>query len=183
MIKFITGNPNKLAEVREILQGVNIEQLQIDLPEIQEIDPHKVIEAKLQEARKHHQGEMMVEDTSLYLEALENKLPGPLIKWFEKALGNDGIANLAARYGVHGATATNLIGYLDGRGEIHFFEGSAKGNIVFPRGEKNFGWDPIFQPDGSIKTFAQMTQKEKNAISHRRKSLMKLREYLVNHQK
>ena len=178
MIHMITGNPGKLKEVRAILSGTQIEQLDIDLPEIQEIDAKKVIEAKLREARKHHQGVMMVEDTSLYFDAMESKLPGPFIKWFEKALGNEGIASLAAHYGIHGATATNLIGYMDEQGNIQYFEGSLRGSIVFPRGEAGFGWDPIFQPDGYIKTLAQLTLEEKNQISHRRKALMKLRESL-----
>jgi hypothetical protein len=48
----------------------NIKQMDIDLAELQEIDPHKIIEAKLIEARKHHDGEFIVEDTSLYMDCL-----------------------------------------------------------------------------------------------------------------
>jgi inosine/xanthosine triphosphate pyrophosphatase family protein len=78
-IQFITGNKNKFAEAQKIIS--NLEQLDVDLPEIQEIDAKKVIEAKLQEARNLFEGEFVVEDTSLYLDCL-NGLPGPLIKWF-----------------------------------------------------------------------------------------------------
>ncbi len=178
MIHFITGNPGKLKEVREILGNIQIEQLDIDLPEIQELDPHKVIAAKLAEARKHHKGEMIVEDTSLYLDALGGKLPGPFIKWFLESLGAEGIAEIATRYGIHGAKATNLLGYMDANGNVKFFEGSIKGNVVYSRGANGFGWDPIFQPDKYIKTMAQLTGEEKNKISHRRIALEKLREYL-----
>ena len=84
---FITGNKGKLVEVQEIISSV--EQLDIDLPEIQDIDAQEIIRAKLEEAQKHHQGQFIVEDTSLYLDCL-NGLPGPLIKWFMKTIGNDG---------------------------------------------------------------------------------------------
>ncbi|MBA3733078.1 non-canonical purine NTP pyrophosphatase [Patescibacteria group bacterium] len=91
---FITGNKGKLAEVQSILG--NVEGLDIDIPEIQDIDANKIIKAKLEEAQKHHAGEFIVEDNSLYLEAL-NGLPGPLIKWFMKTIGNDGLYKLAIK--------------------------------------------------------------------------------------
>jgi len=56
-----------------------------------------------------------------------------------------------------------------------------KGKIVMPRGDKNFGvfgWDPVFQPEGSSKTFAEMEKEEKNKISHRFRALFKLQEFL-----
>jgi inosine/xanthosine triphosphate pyrophosphatase family protein len=54
MLYFITGNKNKFQEFQDILGKENVEQLQIDLDEIQEVDPHKIIRHKLQEALKHH---------------------------------------------------------------------------------------------------------------------------------
>lgn len=88
-IKFITGNKNKFEEVKNIL-GLPLEQLDIDLSEIQEIDAREVLRQKLRVAEEHGKGEYIVEDTSLYLFCLGGKLPGPLVKWFEKAIGNDG---------------------------------------------------------------------------------------------
>ena len=82
---FITGNKNKFEEVKSILP--NTEQLDIDLPEIQDIDAKIIIRAKLLAALKHKDGEFIVEDTSLYLDCLGG-LPGPLIKWFMKNMGN-----------------------------------------------------------------------------------------------
>ena len=76
-LHFITGNKGKLLEVQSILGDVTA--LDIDLAEIQSLDAHEIIKAKLDEARKHHNGQFIVEDTSLYFEAL-NGLPGPLIK-------------------------------------------------------------------------------------------------------
>ena len=61
MLYFITGSQGKFREVKAILPEV--EMLEMDLPEIQGIDAKKIIEAKLEEATKHHAGEFIVEDT------------------------------------------------------------------------------------------------------------------------
>ncbi|QQS22631.1 non-canonical purine NTP pyrophosphatase [bacterium] len=175
-LKFITGNKNKLAEVQAVLP--NIEQLDIDLVEIQDIDPHSIIAAKLKEALNHHDGEFIVEDTSLYLDGI-NGLPGPFIKWFLQKLDTEGIATLAQNSGNTRASAKVIIGYAKNKDDIKFFEGSILGNIVSPRGETTFGWDPVFQPDGYEKTFAEMTSQEKNQISMRRIAIEKLKEYLT----
>lgn len=174
VLYFITGNENKLKEARLILGDV--ESLEIDLPEIQSLNPKEVIEAKLREARKHHQGHLFCEDVSLSLDCF-NGLPGTLIKWFLKSLGPEGIANITKQYNNSKATAKAFIGYYCNN-KLHFFEGEVKGSIVAPRGDSMFGWDPIFQPDGHDKTFAEMTLEEKNKISHRRKALQKLKEHL-----
>jgi inosine triphosphate pyrophosphatase len=166
MIYFITGNKGKLAEAKEIIP--ELEGLDIDLPEIQEIDAEKVIEAKLLEARKHHSGEFVVEDTSLYFDAIPG-LPGPLIKWFLKTIDNQGMADLVDKYGVNTGKAVNMLGYIDSNDKITYFEGSI---------DNGFGWDMIFQPSGYEKTFAEMSQSEKNAISMRRMAFEKLAEAL-----
>jgi inosine triphosphate pyrophosphatase len=177
MIYFITGNKNKLEEVRLVLP--NVEQLDIDLPEIQEIDAKEIIKNKLLEALNHAKGEFIVEDTSLYLDCLKG-LPGPLIKWFLKTVGNNGLAEIAEKLGDDKAEAKTIIGYAKNHEEIFFFEGAIKGRIIKPKGESNFGWDPIFLPDGYEKTFAEMSREEKNKISMRRNALNKLSEFLRN---
>lgn len=174
---FLTGNKGKLEELQAILGEV--EQLDIDLPEIQEIDPHAIIKAKLEAARAHHKGNFIVEDTSLYLDAL-NGLPGPLIKWFMKTVGIDGLYTMAAAFGNFGAEAKTLIGYCSEEGEIEFFEGAIRGSIVRPRGECGFGWDPIFQPEGKDKTFGELPREEKNQFSMRKLAAEKLRAHLSN---
>jgi len=177
MIYFLTGNKGKLYEATEILGAV--QELDIDLPEIQDLDPHEVIKAKLKEAQQHHQGEFMVEDTSLSLEAIRG-LPGTLIKWFLKSIGTEGIFKLADNEKNYKANALCVIGYSDKSGKTHFFEGRVEGTIVSPRGDSNFGWDPIFVPTGHSKTYAEMGNSEKNQISHRRMALDKLKKYLDN---
>lgn len=176
-ITFITGNEGKLREARAILNDLEVISKEIDLPEIQEIDARKVIEAKLQEAYALHKGAYIVEDTSLYINAL-NGLPGPLIKWFLQSLKNEGLAALAQKYDDQNAYASSMIGYITDDGETHFFEGRIDGVIVLPQGESDFGWDPIFMPDSSEKTFAQMSAEEKNAISHRKIAFTKLSTFL-----
>lgn len=174
MIKFITGNKGKIEEALQILGDVD--SLDLDLIEIQEIDAQVIIEAKLKEAEKIHKGEFIVEDTSLYLDALGG-LPGPLIKWFMKTIGNDGLYKIAEKLGENGAEAKTIIGYSDVDGKVKFFEGSVRGTISEPRGT-GFGWDPIFIPSGYKKTFGEMTSNEKNEISMRKIAFEKLREYL-----
>ncbi|MFV0233270.1 RdgB/HAM1 family non-canonical purine NTP pyrophosphatase [Empedobacter falsenii] len=63
----------------------------------------------------------------------------------------------------------------------YFFEGRVNGTIATEiMGNNGFGYDPIFIPDGFSKSFAQMTPKEKNAISHRGKAIEKLNDFLTN---
>ncbi|KAL6032744.1 hypothetical protein STEG23_016182 [Scotinomys teguina] len=52
-----------------------------------------------------------------------------------------------------------------------------QGQIVKPRGSRDFGWDPCFQPDGYEQTYAEMPKAEKNSISHRFQALLKLQEH------
>ena len=175
MIYFITGNKNKFTEAKAILHDV--EQMDIDLPEIQEIDAKEIIRKKLLEALNYTKGEFIVEDTSLRFYCLKG-LPGPLIKWFLKTVGNNGLAEIAEKLGDDRAEAKTIIGYARNREKIYFFEGAIKGKIVKPKGKSDFGWDPIFLPDGYEKTFAEMSHEEKNKISMRRKALNKLSEFL-----
>lgn len=176
MTKFITGNVNKFNEVKSILP--DIEQLDIDLPEIQSLDPHEIISAKLEAALEQiPEGDICVEDTSLYCEGLKG-LPGPFIKWFMKSLGREDMAKLVLSTDNDKAEARTLIGYADINGEISYFEGIIKGKIVIPQGETAFGWDPIFCPDGSELTFAQMGSEEKNKISMRRQAAQKLADFI-----
>lgn len=174
VIYFITGNKNKFAEAKAIIP--ELEQLEIDLPEIQEFDARRIIDAKLREACKHHNGEFIVEDTSLYIDGL-NGLPGPLIKWFLQTLKNEGIADVVGRLDTDAARATTWIGYARSPTETRFFEGTLHGRIVPPRGQTRFGWDPVFLPTGSSKTFAEMTPAEKHACSMRAIAFNKLKEF------
>lgn len=187
-ITFVSGNPGKISEVTSILHGVTVNTTDIDLPEIQSLDPKEVIIAKLHEAfAKGAKGPLMVEDTSLMLDGLRAKkgeggLPGPLIKWFGKTkFGWNLLPKIAGAIGDNRATAVSYIGYATSPNDIQFFKGEVAGGIVPARGTSGFGWDPIFQPDGYDKTFGQMTSEEKNELSMRRMALEKLRESLLTY--
>lgn len=199
MLFFITGNKDKFLEIKKELP--EIEQLDVDLPEIQDIDPKAIIEAKLKAAFAHYKGEFIpletgrpkaavavtasgrsltgfiVEDTSFLLSCI-NGLPGPFAKWFLKALGREGVYNLCGKMGNYEAFGKTIIGFARSPQDIHFFEGSIKGTIVAPRAESGFGWDPIFVPDGHEKSFSEMSTEEKNGISHRGTALKKLLAFL-----
>jgi len=172
---FITGNKDKLEEAQSILPG--IQGFEADLDEIQSLNAQEIIEHKLKQAYEHKEGEFVVEDTSVYIDAL-NGLPGPLIKWFLKTVGIDGLAKIASCLEDNSATAKVIVGYAKSKDDIHFFEGETKGQIVEPRGEGGFGWDPIFLPDGYSKTFGEMSREEKNEISMRKIALTKLKEFI-----
>ncbi|GHO41890.1 non-canonical purine NTP pyrophosphatase [Ktedonospora formicarum] len=172
----ITSNKYKLREITTLIPA--IQGFDIDLPEIQETDAHAVILAKLTEAQKHLPADaIIVEDTSLYIDAM-NGLPGPLAKWFVKSIGIEGIYALTETFKSAAATAQTLIGYAEVDGSVHFFEGTIKGTIVPPRGTDGFGWDAVFQPEGSEKTFAEMALAEKSQYSMRKIALEGLQHYL-----
>jgi len=176
MLYFVTGSRDKFAEAKAILP--DIEQFEADLPEIQSIDAEEIARAKLEEAAKGREGAFFVEDTSLYLEALGG-LPGPLIKWFMKTIGNEGLVTIAAAFDNTKATAKTIIGYRGEDGDVRFYEGSLEGSIVSPRGEHGFGWDAIFMPHGIAMTFAEMSNENKNENSMRQIALKKLKAALI----
>ncbi|HUD44105.1 MAG TPA: non-canonical purine NTP pyrophosphatase [Patescibacteria group bacterium] len=175
MLSFITGNQYKFAEIKQIIP--DIVQLKINLTEIQELDPQKIIQHKLQEAFLHHSGPFMVEDTSLYLDCL-NGLPGPFGKWFEEKLGNDGMYNLVTKMGNPKAKCAVIIGFAKDKNQIKYFEGSCEGIIVAPKTKDPFGFNNVFQPNGFYKVFAEMSIEEKNKISMRGTAARKLKEFL-----
>ncbi|RZB86939.1 Inosine triphosphate pyrophosphatase [Glycine soja] len=93
-------------------------------------------------------------------------------KWFLQKLGHEGLNNLLMAYDDKSAYALCVFSFAAGsNSEPITFSGKTPGKIVPPRGPNDFGWDPIFEPDGYDQTYAQMPKEEKNKISHRSKSL------------
>lgn len=178
-ITFVTGNAGKLREVVEIL-GANspIVNKKLDLEEVQgTVDEVTIKKAKAAAAILN--GPALVEDTSLVFNAY-NGLPGPYIKWFMESLGNEGLIKMLAGFEDKSATAICTFGYCESPdSDVILFQGKLDGTIVpKPRGEGNFGWNPIFEPKGYDKTFAEMSGSLKNSISHRYLALMKLKKFL-----
>ena len=156
-IHFITSNQLKFYEVSAIIPEVV--QTDLDLPEIQELDPKKIIIAKLEAARARGVYPVMVEDTALSIDSL-NGLPGTLVKWFLKAVGVQGVYEMARAFPDKTAHATTVIGIASSSGDVGFFEGKVSGKIVSPRGTP-LGWNEIFVPDGSDKTYGEMQDAER----------------------
>ncbi|MGB4844959.1 MAG: RdgB/HAM1 family non-canonical purine NTP pyrophosphatase [Ferruginibacter sp.] len=184
---FATNNQNKVNEVRAVLGDIfNLITLKeagidIDIPE-----PHDTLEANATEKSKTiftlTNKNCFSEDTGLEVDALNGE-PGVKSARYageersfddniDKLLANlSAIQNKTARF----RTVISLI--LDGR--EYFFEGICPGKIIPERKGKNgFGYDPVFVPDGSDKTFAEMNMEEKNKFSHRKKAMQKLIDFL-----
>lgn len=174
-MKFVTANPNKLIEFQTAIP--NLEKLDIDLAEIQDKDPKKVTEHKLNEGANLIEGDFFCEDTSLELESM-NGYPGPFIKWFAKGLEYQHFYDICKSKNNFNVTARTIIG-LRHNNQNHFLEGSVKGTIVPPKGEA-FGFDVIFKPEGSDKRFSEMTREEKLAVSHRGNAIRKLKNFYTN---
>jgi inosine triphosphate pyrophosphatase len=178
-LRVITGNQGKFNEIKNFLESYNfhIEQIDIDLEEIQELDPLKIIEHKAYQALQAGYRKFILEDTSLYINGL-NRLPGTFIKWFLKELGPEGIYALASCMGDRSAVAETVIAYAADNHNVHVFRGETSGSIVPPRGTYGFGWSSIFQPNGSLKTYGEMLYEEKYPFNQRIKALEKFRVFL-----
>jgi ribokinase/non-canonical purine NTP pyrophosphatase (RdgB/HAM1 family) len=183
-ITFVTGNRKKVEEIKRILLDGDTElpfeitSRKIDLPELQG-DPLEIAQEKCRLAAKEVNGPVLTEDTSLCFNSL-NGMPGPYIKWFLEKCGHDGLNRMLAGFDDKSAYAQTIMAFTTGPGQyIELFDGRTDGTIVPPRGSLDFGWDPVFEPnEGKGKTYAEMTAEEKNAISHRSRSMAKLQAYL-----
>ena len=182
-ITFVTGNKNKLKEVNSILgvdknPSIQIVSEKIDLPEFQG-KPADIAKEKCALAAKAIHGPVLVEDTSLCFNALGG-LPGPYIKWFLDSCGHDGLNKMLAGFEDKSAYAQCTFAYCSGEASAQpvVFEGRTPGKIVPARGPTDFGWDPIFLPDGFEDTYAEMEKSVKNTISHRYRALDAVRKYM-----
>jgi len=179
-IEYLTSNPNKFAEAAHILSSWQLEQVDIDLPEIQG-ESHEVIKAKAKCAFDLLQRPLIVEDVSLCCPALGG-LPGPYIKDFLKRIGAQGIYELIHKYQDHTVQVICMVAYVDEATEPQIFEGIQDARIVAPRiahRESAHGWNPIVQPVGYSKTYAEMTLEERSKLSMRFLALKQLDSFLT----
>lgn len=184
---FATNNQHKISEVRDIL-GEHFEILSLseigcndEIPETAETLEENASQKSRYVFEKFGYN-CFADDTGLEVEALDMK-PGVYSARYagEQKNSNDNmnkllvqldkIKNRKARF----KTVISLI--IDGHETL--FEGIVNGNILTERhGEKGFGYDPIFQPDGYDTSFAQMNLNEKSKMSHRGLAVSKLIDYL-----
>lgn len=189
-ITFVTGNKKKLQEVIAILGDslpFELDSIKIDLPELQG-EPAEVSREKCKLAALQTNGPVMVEDTSLCFNAL-NGLPGVYIKWFLEKTGHTGLNNMLAAYEDKSAYAQCIFSLAindkknnQGESDILTFSGKTDGKIVPAQGPLDFGWDPVFMPDGFEQTFAELPKDTKNTISHRYRSLEQVKKYLIDNE-
>ena len=105
-------------------------------------------------AFKQVQRPVLVEDTSLCFNAYKG-LPGPYIKWFLKKMEPEGLAKMVEPFPDKTGYAMCIIAYMSGDLEKpKLFIGKTPGSIVEPRGSRDFGWDPVFEPEGYEQTYA-----------------------------
>jgi non-canonical purine NTP pyrophosphatase (RdgB/HAM1 family) len=173
----VSTNPNKGIEAERIL-GQPVLRVSLTLPEIQAATVEEITRYKLETAKSKGYKRLIVEDVSLGFDELGN-FPGPYVRWLLEAAGGKGLAAIAYALNNRAARAQCCVGYWDGS-KVRIFLGETQGEIlVKPRGERTFGWDAWFQPEGLQKTFAELTPEEKDAVSHRGRAYRKLMEHLV----
>lgn len=184
---FATNNQHKADEIRAALpphlQILTLKEagIDVDIPE-----PHPTLEANALEKATtiyHLTGlACFSEDTGLEVDALNGE-PGVHSaryagdeKSFEKNIDKL-LQNLDSAEDRSAQFRTVICLIYDGN--IEYFEGTCPGRIITGRrGAQGFGYDPVFVPGGSDKTFAEMDLMEKNAFSHRRKAVDKLVSFL-----
>lgn len=187
---FATNNLNKLKEVQEMLPE-SIELLSLkDIGCFEDIEETATTlegnaKIKANHITENYQYNCFADDTGLEVEAL-NGDPGVYSARYagepvnaennmQKLLDNlKGTSNREAQF------RTSICLNLEGKQFL--FDGICKGQILTERkGEKGFGYDPIFQPEGYESSFAQMSSIEKNKISHRGLAIEKLIDFLKNY--
>ena len=172
-VTFVTTNVEKLREVRSVLSetGLSVGWSRRVLPEPQAPSLGLVVRAKLAAARAQR-GYVMVEDSGLFVLALRG-FPGVYSSFAYGRIGLRGLLRL-----VDGRPRDAVFRTVAGvaRGARRWYlRGECRGTIAHrPRGEHGFGFDPIFIPVGFDRTFAQLTQAEKNELSHRARAFRKV---------
>ena len=176
-----SANPDKSREIADILgaEGIEVEPRPAGVPDVDETGDTLEDNARLKaEALVQATGSAAVaDDTGLEVEALGGA-PGVYSARFagEGATYADNVAKLLAELDAAGASGPGerrarfrtvaLAAFPDGREVVA--EGTVEGTIALaPEGDGGFGYDPVFIPDGSDRSFAAMTRAEKDACSHR----------------
>jgi XTP/dITP diphosphohydrolase len=194
-IVIATHNPGKLREIAALIEPLGIECVgaeELRLPEPEEIGNTFLDNADLKARQAADLTGLVAlgDDSGLVVDAL-NGLPGIFsARWAEDAEGNRDwmramervwseleAAGPHASRDAHFACALSLAWPNDGM--VESFEGRVDGKLVWPpRGDKGFGYDPMFVPAGYDQTFGEMDGQEKHEISHRADAFAKLVEAL-----
>lgn len=170
-IRFATSNRGKIEEAQARLGplGFTVVGTKRELEEIQADNIEDVARHKARQLIGRLTPPFFIEDAGLHIESL-NGFPATYSSFVFRTIGNEGILRLLT-----GKTATHrraqfraVIAYVDASRRIRLFTGIADGHIAdAPRGHNGFGFDPIFIPDGSERTIAELEAREKGDVSHR----------------
>ncbi len=186
-----THNPGKLREIRDLLAPLGFDCVgaaELGLPEPEEIGNTFVDNAdlKAREAADLSGLPALADDSGLAVDALHG-LPGIFsARWAEDEAGNRDFTRAMERlwreveaagedasHDAHFACALSLA--QPDNGEVQSFEGRVDGTLVWPpRGNKGFGYDPMFVPVGYDQTFGEIDPEVKHRISHRANAFRKL---------
>lgn len=164
---FVTGRAEKAREAERL--GFRLERVDLDLAEPQALDPAEIVESKARAAYEKLARPVIVEDSGLAIHAWGG-FPGALVKWLEASAGLEAMARMLDAFSDRSATATCAVAYFDGERVLQG-RGEISGSIArAPRGTGGFGWDALFIPGESDRTFAEMSGEEKDLVSHRRRA-------------
>lgn len=183
MIFFATSNMNKFNEARHILAdfGISAGMTKVKSSEIQNDSLNEISKSSVLEAFERVHLPMIVEDAGLFVDALKG-FPGPYAAYAYETIGNEGLIKLMIGVSDRVARFRSSVAYFDSElAEPLCFDGEVEGRITKEihasvQG-KGFGFDPIFAPAGTRRTFSEMKLKEKNRFSHRAKALRQFGEW------
>ncbi|MBP1805157.1 RdgB/HAM1 family non-canonical purine NTP pyrophosphatase [Rubellimicrobium aerolatum] len=181
-----TGNAGKLEEMRELLapRGIAITSLKDHaLPEPEETEDSFLGNARIKAhaAAKALGLPALADDSGIEVEALGGAPGVRTADWAEGPGGRDFLRAMTRTHGALVAAGAEepwrarfvsvlVLAWPDGHEES--FRGEVNGRVIWPpRGVMGHGYDPIFVPEGETRTFAEMTHDEKNALSHRGRSI------------
>ena len=173
---FVSSNIHKFTEAEKILKsfGITIQFFKLDLEEIQSNSIKEIAIKKAKDAFSKCKKPLIIEDDGLHITSLDG-FPGPYSSYIQKTIGNKGILNLLKKN--RGAKFVSTITYCD-KNNFESFEGKLIGTISkFEKG-KGWGFDPIFIPKNTTKTFAELINK--NNLSHRYKALKKFSNWYLH---
>ena len=173
---FITSNKGKFVEAKEKLRplGFLVIQKDIGYPEIQAESLEDVSLQGIRYVRMSFNKPFMLEDAGLFIETLHG-FPGVYSKYVFFSIGLPGILQLLNEVKDRKAVFRSVYAYSEPGHKPLISVGECNGTIsTEQRGTNGFGYDPIFLPNDSQKTFGEMTIEEKSRYSHRSKALDKL---------
>jgi XTP/dITP diphosphohydrolase len=184
---FATHNPHKLQEAEAALADLNIKvrklEHEFEKIEIQHPSLDEIARTALSVIVRDSNENIFVEDSGLFIHEL-NGFPGPYSSYVHETLGVEGILKQMNGAKNRKAEFRSAVSFGREGKVLAVFSSVAEGMITLqPKGDSGFGFDPIFVPIWTNKTFAEMSMTEKNVYSHRSKALKKLGFWYLNAEK